>query len=792
MVLNKSKGCDFIKLINNAYIWDLHIHTNKCPKGSSEFKRDYEHNTVKFIDDLLKVFTNYPLLKMISFTDHNFISHEVYKEFYSRKVDINLIPGIEIDFLSNITPDKSKHLIIYFDISQDKLENFCEEINCLLKETREKSKYMKIEELLPKIRDLGYDFLISPHAFKQGNKGLDVDWYDEAKTKENMTLYMDQFFCFWEASGYSHISKGKEFLEDFENSNKISIISFSDSNSFKKINGYLEHPDQYFRSLPTYKGLALVANEGRRIVRTSEKIIDSNKSKYIKTIEIGDKTIELSTRLNTIIGGRGSGKSLLLDSIANKLGEEITPINRKKYINEKFEISLKDFNGLYIESFNIDYFNQAYISEIFNSNDYSVKLEGKFSDSFKKVSHIDKEEIKLKNKTIFSNKLNVKSITEPENLEGIITTIPKISDDGLNIKILRKDKINGDDLIDLDLAKVLEKINKSIPKDLINNSKVNKVVNILYYTILKESQIFNNLQIHNKIANNIFIDNFIGFKTKKTDKSKKKTRVLKSLEKKLNELSLDYINRANLINSIISSTENFKKIYREYHIEDGIRKNRFIFAKELIVETPLEFFHRILEQYLDKTKINQTLKKKFEEIDSKELFRIYLYSIDTLIKDSMKIEDLSKELNNFELKYDEYSNIYYVNDESEILNIKDLSPGYQTNVLMEYIVNRNTDIPLLIDQPEDNVDNETVYKYLKKWFWELKYKRQVIVVTHDANIVLNSDSDNIIIAKQVKVNDFVYDYGSLEYSDIIERSATILDGGKDAVKRRLSKYESTT
>ena len=109
---------------------------------------------------------------------------------------------------------------------------------------------------------------------------------------------------------------------------------------------------------------------------------------------------------------------------------------------------------------------------------------------------------------------------------------------------------------------------------------------------------------------------------------------------------------------------------------------------------------------------------------------------------------------------------------------------------MEYIVYKKTDKPLLIDQPEDNVDNQTIYKQLKKWFVDMKFKRQVIVVTHDANIVINSDSENVIIATQTKENQFNYAFGALEFGKILENSAEILDGGLDAVKRRLTKYES--
>ena len=110
---------------------------------------------------------------------------------------------------------------------------------------------------------------------------------------------------------------------------------------------------------------------------------------------------------------------------------------------------------------------------------------------------------------------------------------------------------------------------------------------------------------------------------------------------------------------------------------------------------------------------------------------------------------------------------------------------------MEYIVFKDTNVPLLIDQPEDNIDNSTIYKMLTNWFNELKIKRQVIVATHDPNIVVNSDAENIIVCNQIKNAEFKYTYGALEYGDNISNVANILDGGSKALERRLIKYGET-
>ena len=151
---------------------------------------------------------------------------------------------------------------------------------------------------------------------------------------------------------------------------------------------------------------------------------------------------------------------------------------------------------------------------------------------------------------------------------------------------------------------------------------------------------------------------------------------------------------------------------------------------------------------------------------------------------------LNKELLNFDLSYNVLNEIFYKTDKNgeAYKNIQEFSPGQQANVLMEYLVCKNTDKPLLIDQPEDNVDNFTIYNDITKWFRELKVKRQIIVVTHNANIVINGDAENVIIASHPCEDKFDYSNGALEYNSNLENASIILDGGVDAVKRRLRKY----
>jgi len=785
-----------MNFVLESQIWDLHIHTNKCPLGSDEFAKDYKNNTDGFIDKLISIFNKqeYDNLSMISFTDHNQISLEVYQEFYDRNHRITLIPGVEISYITDKNDKISKHLLVYFDADKISIKDLSDKINHLLKDTRENNKFYKIQDLLPELYHLGYNFLISPHFLKQNERGLDFDWNETDFTKIDSKLYSDQFFCFWESGGLSSMSKAQKFLQEFEISERISIVHFSDSNSFAKLITYLNSPTQYFHSLPSFKGLALVGSDCTRIRKHYVNLDKSKFSNYIGTIVFNGQTINLSNQLNSIIGGRGSGKSVLLDSVALKLGRSIGNDDRKKYLLNN-SIELFDFNDNPINiDFKIEYYQQAYISDIFNSKDFYQKLREKFNEVFDLIPNIDANTNILNNKTKFSSFVNDDKNPFSENLPGLNDTFYILSDDDLDIKIKKGMLLNipkAEDIINIDsaLSNVDNKFSMMFPKQIINQARIIRLKNVLKYFILMEAKKYNLSLIKEKYSINELINVFLEYKDEKSDLSKLKSEMSKKVTDQLLDISQHIIYRNSIVQAIIETTKGFKSKYCNYSNRNGSIRNRFIFSKELFIQNPIEFFIDCLEKHFDKNKVKQhNISISIENFP--RLSQMFIFYPEKLVKESSTVELLVQDVVNFELSFIESSNIYYVEDNGAIKNIKDLSPGYKTNILMEYIVYKNTTLPLLIDQPEDNVDNQTIYNQLKKWFTSMKFKRQVIVVTHDANIVINADSENIILAKQVSENNFEYFFGALEYDNMIENAALILDGGKEAVQRRLTKYES--
>ena len=101
--------------------------------------------------------------------------------------------------------------------------------------------------------------------------------------------------------------------------------------------------------------------------------------------------------------------------------------------------------------------------------------------------------------------------------------------------------------------------------------------------------------------------------------------------------------------------------------------------------------------------------------------------------------------------------------------------------------------PLLIDQPEDNLDNKSVFKDLVDDLKAVKKKRQIIIATHNPNLVINTDSEQVIVAKYEESEDdekprITYISGALEDKSIKEYVCDILEGGDIAFMKRERRY----
>ncbi|MER9489665.1 AAA family ATPase [Mesorhizobium sp. M0563] len=125
------------------------------------------------------------------------------------------------------------------------------------------------------------------------------------------------------------------------------------------------------------------------------------------------------------------------------------------------------------------------------------------------------------------------------------------------------------------------------------------------------------------------------------------------------------------------------------------------------------------------------------------------------------------------------------------VDIRKLSPGTRGIVLLllYLALDDSDDRPLIIDQPEENLDPKSVFDELVALFIAAKSKRQVIIVTHNANLVINTDADQIIVAEAGPhpsggLPPISYVAGGLENAAIRKAVCDILEGGEAAFRER--------
>jgi energy-coupling factor transporter ATP-binding protein EcfA2 len=127
----------------------------------------------------------------------------------------------------------------------------------------------------------------------------------------------------------------------------------------------------------------------------------------------------------------------------------------------------------------------------------------------------------------------------------------------------------------------------------------------------------------------------------------------------------------------------------------------------------------------------------------------------------------------------------------ETVDIRKLSPGTRGIVLLllYLALDDGDDRPLIIDQPEENLDPKSIFDELVELFMAAKSTRQVIMVTHNANLVVNTDADQVIVAfagthTPGKLPPIRYLSGGLENAEMRKHVCDILEGGERAFKER--------
>ena len=257
----------------------------------------------------------------------------------------------------------------------------------------------------------------------------------------------------------------------------------------------------------------------------------------------------------------------------------------------------------------------------------------------------------------------------------------------------------------------------------------------------------------------------------------------------------------NLFAPIVKFIEEYKEDLKDYPIEFD--------ASFAIRNFADRFFDFISQQasgsYYGKEQGALRIKENVESVEEDKIESFVHFACivnDDLSKDKRdnqnSIRQIDSQLKKGHSKQELYDFIYGMDYVMPFFQLKmngkplsSLSPGERgALLLLLYLFIDMDDKPLIIDQPEENLDNESVFKYLVHFIKAAKKKRQIIMVTHNPNLAVVCDADQIIQMKIDKLhgNEVTYESGAIENPKINKIIVDILEGTYPAFHNRDCKY----
>ena len=128
-------------------------------------------------------------------------------------------------------------------------------------------------------------------------------------------------------------------------------------------------------------------------------------------------------------------------------------------------------------------------------------------------------------------------------------------------------------------------------------------------------------------------------------------------------------------------------------------------------------------------------------------------------------------------------------ESAEFRPIGQASAGQRAAAMLAFLLAHGEE-PLVLDQPEDDLDNQLIYSLVVKQIKENKLRRQIIAVTHNPNIVVNGDAEMVHVLGFQSGQCRVAHSGSLQGAEMRERVCEVMEGGRDALERRYRRLET--
>lgn len=206
-----------------------------------------------------------------------------------------------------------------------------------------------------------------------------------------------------------------------------------------------------------------------------------------------------------------------------------------------------------------------------------------------------------------------------------------------------------------------------------------------------------------------------------------------------------------------------------------------------------------IRDFAKQSKLNdQILNTDLKEIDefSENLFIESIYELwnkadINLIQKYLK--DIYLNCEKFSLEFNINSKVTDKNKRNVFRDVGSLSLGQKVVAMLDFILGysefTNDNRPLLIDQPEDNLDSRYIYNNLVQILRNVKSKRQIIIATHNATLVTNTMSDLVVLMESDGEHGWIESYGYPSEDKIKKHIVNYLEGGKESFEHKAKMYE---
>lgn len=269
-------------------------------------------------------------------------------------------------------------------------------------------------------------------------------------------------------------------------------------------------------------------------------------------------------------------------------------------------------------------------------------------------------------------------------------------------------------------------------------------------------------------------------------------------EKELRKLQTEYISLENEYKSKVARIYKLRNdfiqgvIGKDKNVRFQLKKNR---NRNSFIETMKTIMQKDITS-VDED-INELADLYFKEEDGIEKYKKLLIDI----RDNKDQESLSKKTRNIiiNMTVDMFARMitflpeddlivsYKPEKAKKFIPLSNASAGQKTTTILTFLLAYGSQ-PLLLDQPEDDLDNRLVYDLIVARLKVAKSKRQIIVVTHNANIPVNGDSEYIVSMNSETDMIQVNRTGTMDDENIRQEICDVMEGTKDAFEMRAKKY----